>query len=92
MDKIQQFGGDQEVKDCALNGFRFQVALAIRELENESDYIKRIFAREIRETEIKKLENELKFEYEKYLENWQKEHDEIDSLEGLHDMGTERHE
>ncbi len=69
MDKIQQFGGGQEIIKCAFNGLRFQVAEAIGKLEKESDYIKRIFAREIRETEIKKLEAELKFEYEKYLEH-----------------------
>lgn len=59
---------DPEVMKCFFNGFRWQVAEAIQKLGAESDYIKRIFALEIRETEIKKLEAELKFEYEKYLD------------------------
>lgn len=41
---------------------------------------------------LEKWEMENEKEYEKYLDNWQKEHDEVVSLGGLHVIGTERHE
>jgi preprotein translocase subunit SecA len=41
---------------------------------------------------LEKWEMKDEKEYDKYLENWQKEHDEIVSLGGLHVIGTERHE
>ena len=41
---------------------------------------------------LEKWEMENEKEYEKYLNNWQKDHDEIVALGGLHVIGTERHE
>lgn len=41
---------------------------------------------------LEKWEMENEKDYEKYLKDWQKDHDEIVSLGGLHVVGTERHE